>query len=116
MNKDLLEAARKHYADFYRAKYRIPPETDVHEFAVDYPFATDFAAKYAAEQVKAERKATYAVIVEVSELNPFPEQFGDGAVLTGMTPNDIYQMGYANCLMAIKKRLSTEASDGKNIS
>lgn len=31
---------------------------------------------------------------EISEKNLFPIQFGDGAILTGLPPNDIYQLGF----------------------
>lgn len=31
---------------------------------------------------------------EISETNLFPVQFGDGTILTGLPPNDIYQLGF----------------------
>lgn len=46
-------------------------------------------------------------LTEISETNSFPAQFGDGTVLTGLPPNDIYQLGFAGafkeCHLAVRE-------------
>lgn len=44
---------------------------------------------------------------EISEKNLFPIHFGDGAILTGLPPNDIYQLGFFGafneCHLAVRE-------------
>lgn len=44
---------------------------------------------------------------DISEKNLFPVQFGDGAMLAGLPPNDIYQLGffaaYNECHLAVRE-------------
>lgn len=44
---------------------------------------------------------------DISETNLFPIQFGDGTVLMGLPPNDIYQLGFAaafqECYLAVRE-------------
>ena len=47
------------------------------------------------------KMAVQEALIEVSDLNLFPEKYGDGTILTGLPPNDIYQLGFADCLNAL---------------
>jgi len=48
-----------------------------------------------------------ARFTDISEKNLFPVQFGDGAMLTGLPPNDIYQLGFFaafnECHLAVRE-------------
>lgn len=53
---------------------------------------------------------------EISETNLFPIQFGDGAILTGLPPNDIYQLGFAaafnECHLAVREFVDQQIVKG----
>lgn len=48
-----------------------------------------------------------ARFTDISEKNLFPVQFGDGAMLIGLPPNDIYQLGFFaafnECHLAVRE-------------
>jgi len=48
-----------------------------------------------------------ARFTEISETNLFPVQFGDGSMLIGLPPNDIYQLGFSaafnECYLAVRE-------------
>lgn len=48
-----------------------------------------------------------ARFTDISEKNLFPVQFGDGSMLTGLLPNDIYQLGFFaafnECHLAVRE-------------
>lgn len=48
-----------------------------------------------------------ARFTDISEKNLFPVQFGDGSMLTGLPPNDIYQLGFFaafnECHLAVRE-------------
>lgn len=44
--------------------------------------------------------------IEVAEADVFALNFGDGTMLTGMSPKDIYQIGYAAALFGLGRELT----------
>ena len=62
------------------------------------------ASHTAAIREKAE--ALVAKHIEVCEADVFEMNFGDGAMMTGMTPKDIYQIGYAAALFGLGPELT----------
>lgn len=71
----------------------------------DFSFRIGFDAGAEYGKAAANHEAS-DVLTVASETNLFPDQYGDGTILTGVTPNDIWQLGYAACLIHLRAALT----------
>lgn len=106
---DLLKQAREFFKKTFATPEYCPQIRGTWTDAQVVIFAEQHAEQVASQRVREEAR----IVTEVSDLNLFPQQYGDGTVLMGLPPNDIWQLGFAACWMAFKARLEDGKEQGE---